>query len=174
MLQLLCNQHCFMLWYMNLFTSPLSSPPTSFTYLPLFSSLLPLPLPSFCLHLHQFSYYSVSIFCKVGADGFIGTVVLYMVLLISQFLGALIVDKVFIVYLANYLIIYPYTLQIGRKPLLLVGAVLVGILLVATGTLVQLFDLEKGEDLNKTQRIISYLVIVLVCLLMSIYVVSLA
>ena len=64
-------------------------------------------------------------------------------------------------------------LQIGRKPLLLVGAVLVGILLVATGTLVQLFNLEEG-DLNKTQRIIGYFVIVLVCLLMSVYVISLA
>ena len=65
-------------------------------------------------------------------------------------------------------------LQIGRKPLLLVGAVMVGLLLVATGTLVQLFNLEEGGDLDKTQRIIGYLVIVLVCLLMSVYIVSLA
>ena len=65
-------------------------------------------------------------------------------------------------------------IQIGRKPLLLVGAVVVGVLLVATGTLVQLFNLEEGEDLNKTQIIIGYFVIVLVCLLMGVYVVSLA
>ena len=63
-------------------------------------------------------------------------------------------------------------LQIGRKSLLLVGTVVLGILLVTTGTLVQLFNLEE-EDLNETQRIIGYLVIIMVCLLMSVYVVSL-
>ena len=58
--------------------------------------------------------------------------------------------------------------------MLLVGAIVVGILLITTGALIQFFNLEEGEDLNATQRVAGYFVIVLVCLLMGVYVISFA
>lgn len=71
-------------------------------------------------------------------------------------------------------IAFTISTQSGRKPLLLIGAISVGILLVGAGALIQFFNLEGGEDLTTAQRIASYFVIILVCLLMSAYVVSLS
>ena len=65
-------------------------------------------------------------------------------------------------------------LQSGRKPLLLLGSIVVGVLMVAAGALIQFFDLEReGETLSLTQKVAGYFVIVLVCLLMSVYVFAL-
>ena len=49
-----------------------------------------------------------------------------------------------------------------------------GILLVVAGILIQLFDLEESTDLSGTQKIAGYFVIILICLQMSLYVVSYA
>ena len=65
-------------------------------------------------------------------------------------------------------------LQCGRKPLLLLGFVGIGTLLVVAGILIQLFDLEESTDLNGAQKVAGYFVIVVVCLQMSIYGVSFA
>ena len=54
------------------------------------------------------------------------------------------------------------------------GFVGIGTMLVATGALIQLFDLEEGADLSKTQEIAGYFVIVFVCLQMSVYALSYA
>lgn len=40
------------------------------------------------------SYYSVAIFCKLGIDGFIGSIVLFIFMLIVQIIGIFLVDKV--------------------------------------------------------------------------------
>ena len=40
------------------------------------------------------SYYSVAIFCKLGVDGFLSTVVLFSLMLIVQIGGIFLVDKV--------------------------------------------------------------------------------
>ena len=48
-----------------------------------------------------------------------------------------------------------------------------GTLLVVTGILIQVFDLEGGgENLSIAQKIAGYFVIVLICLLMSAYIMS--
>ena len=41
-----------------------------------------------------YSYYSVSIFCKVGVDGFIGSLALSVSIFIAQLSGTLVIDKV--------------------------------------------------------------------------------
>ena len=65
-------------------------------------------------------------------------------------------------------------LQSGRKPLLLLGSIVVGVLMVAVGALIQFFDLEReGEALSSTQKVAGYFVMILVCLLMSVFVLSL-
>ena len=41
-----------------------------------------------------YSYYSVSIFCKFGVDGFIGTIVMFVLMFFGQIAGVILVDKV--------------------------------------------------------------------------------
>ena len=62
--------------------------------------------------------------------------------------------------------------QSGRKPLLLAGAIVAGTLLVITGVLIQVFDLEGGEDLSTAQKVAGYFVIVLICLVMGAYIMT--
>ena len=48
-----------------------------------------------------------------------------------------------------------------------------GVLLVAAAALIQLFDLEEGTNLSTAQKIAGYFVIIVICLLMASYVLSL-
>ena len=45
-------------------------------------------------------------------------------------------------------------------------------MLVATGILIQLFDLEESTDLSGAQQIAGYFVIISICLQMSLYALS--
>ena len=63
-------------------------------------------------------------------------------------------------------------MQCGRKPLLLLGTMVMGILLAMAAVLIQLFDLEEGTDLNIAQRTAGYFVIILICLFMASFVLS--
>ena len=58
-------------------------------------------------------------------------------------------------------------LQCGRKPLLLLGTMVMGVLLATAAALIQLFDLEEGTNLSTAQRTAGYFVIVLICLFMA-------
>ena len=51
----------------------------------------------FNLLISPCSYYSVAIFCKLGVDGFIGTIVLFVLMLLAQVGGIFLVDKVSLV-----------------------------------------------------------------------------
>ena len=42
----------------------------------------------------SYSYYSVSVFSKVGVDGFIGSLVLFVCMFTAQIIGLLAIDKV--------------------------------------------------------------------------------
>ena len=63
-------------------------------------------------------------------------------------------------------------LQCGRKPLLLLGTLVMGILLAMAAALIQLFDLEEGTNLSTAQRTVGYFVIILICLFMASFVLS--
>ena len=41
-----------------------------------------------------YSYYSVSIFCKLGVNGFLGTIVMFILMFFGQIAGVILVDKV--------------------------------------------------------------------------------
>lgn len=63
-------------------------------------------------------------------------------------------------------------LQCGRKPLLLLGTMVMGILLAVAAALIQIFDLEEGTNLSTAQRTAGYFVIILICLFMASFVLS--
>lgn len=61
----------------------------------------------------------------------------------------------------------PYLPQCGRKTLLLLGAVVLGLSQALAAALIQIFDLENEGDLSVGRRVAGYLVIGLICLMMS-------
>ena len=50
--------------------------------------------PIYSRNIQPYSYYSVSIFCKFGVDGFIGTIVMFVLMFFGQIAGVILVDKV--------------------------------------------------------------------------------
>ena len=122
--------------------------------------------------LLSFSVYSVSIFCKVGADGYTGTVVLMVFNFCSQIFGIYVISKVYIVW-SYYSTIIGYTtcflqpFKCGRKPLLLLGVLVMGGALASAGTLIRAVDLEETLELNLGRTIAGYVVIALVTLYIS-------
>ena len=119
------------------------------------------------------SVYSVSIFCKIGADGYTGTVVLMVFNFCSQIFGIFVISKVHICGLTILDTITGHTtcfLQLfkcGRKPLLLLGVLIMGGALASAGTLIRAVDLEETLELNLGRTIAGYVVIALVTLYIS-------
>ena len=58
------------------------------------NSNCPVAIPIYQRLLIKYSVYSVSIFCKVGVDGYIGTVVMMVINLGAQLFGFFIISKV--------------------------------------------------------------------------------
>ena len=61
----------------------------------------------------------------------------------------------------------PQLLKYGRKPLLLLGALVMGGALVSAATLIRAVDLEETLELNLGRTIAGYVVIALVALYLS-------
>ena len=106
----------------------------------------------------------MSIFCGVGLPGFTVAVIVGVVGIISILLGAAIIDKVSTILLSqrehDHL-----SLQLGRKPILLLGASLMLFSHLVSASLILCYDLEGEEPAGVSQHVAGYFVLVSVCVL---------
>ena len=137
-----------------------------------FSNYLSLTLKLLSYRLS--SFYSVAIFFKLGVDGFLGSIVLFSLMLVAQIGGIFLIDKVSII-IANWynfwaadLAMNLHSLQCGRKFLLLLGAVILSLLLISAAALIQIFNLDDATSVGVGKRVAGYLVVALICLMMCI------
>ena len=70
--------------------------------------------------------------------------------------------------LFNVFVGIPYLLQCGRKSLLLLGAIVLGLSLISSAALIQIFDLESESDQSAGRRVAGYIVVALICLMMCV------
>ncbi len=118
-----------------------------------------------CIHhyVYRHRYYSTSIFCKIDVASYVSTAIVGTINFLTTILAVFLVDKVRVCvcvssFKAACVMVHPSHTQVGRKPLLLMGAIGMCVSMVAAATLILAFRVDEGEN-----KAVGYVVVLLIC-----------
>ncbi len=110
------------------------------------------------------SFYSEPLFCSLGIVPFVTALVIGGLTLCGTTFTTIFIDKVQNSEVDNCTLYAGLFIQLGRKPMLVGGGIMMFLLTGTAATLVHAFNLEEENN-----EVVGYIVVCLVCLFMLVY-----